>query len=100
MTPTCGTSPPRLWEADGVTVFAAADGQEALDILAAEEVDLAVLDLQMPRRTARDVNREVRNEERHPNVPVVVLTGSLDERHPHAFGADVLLTETDELCGG
>jgi CheY-like chemotaxis protein len=84
-------------EANGFTVFAAADGQEALDVLSAQDVDLAVLDLQMPRRSGQDVISEVRNGGRQPDLPVVVLTGSLDERQPHALGADVLLTKPTDL---
>jgi signal transduction histidine kinase/CheY-like chemotaxis protein len=84
-------------EANGFTVFAAADGQEALDVLSAEDVDLAVLDLQMPRRTGQEVIKEVRHGDRQPHLPVVVLTGSLDEREPHALGANVLLTKPTDL---
>ncbi len=84
-------------EANGFSVLAAADGQEALDVLSAEDVDLAVLDLQMPRRTGQEVIKEVRNGGRQPDLPVVVLTGSLDERQSHALGADVLLTKPTDL---
>lgn len=48
------------------------DGQEVLDALDPSEVDLAVVDLSMPKRSGIDVVREVHR--RHLPVHVVILT--------------------------
>jgi signal transduction histidine kinase/CheY-like chemotaxis protein len=85
-------------EAQGFAVLAAEDGQQAKEVLEREHVDLAVLDLNMPHLTGYEVIREVRRGTRHRDLPVLVLTGSVDEREsPDSLGADVLLTKPTDL---
>ena len=60
----------------GYEVLAAADGQEALDILRRERVDLALLDLMLPRIGGGDVIAAIRNDPRLAGLPVVVLTAT------------------------
>jgi CheY-like chemotaxis protein len=60
----------------GYQVFAAADGQEALDILRREAVDLALLDLMLPRVGGGDVIAAIRSDPRLARLPVVVLTAT------------------------
>jgi two-component system, response regulator len=79
----------------------AADGVEALDYLfgtgshAGEEPkaapDLILLDLEMPRIGGLAVLRRLRAEERTRHIPVVILTGTHDERvvvSSHDLGAN------------
>jgi signal transduction histidine kinase/ActR/RegA family two-component response regulator len=85
-------------ESSGFSVIAAEDGQRALELLAQEHVDLAVLDFNMPNVRGDEVIRSVRSGERQPHLPIVMLTGSFDERHvPAGLGADVLLTKPADL---
>jgi len=58
-------------EKEGFAVGEAADGQEALDCLAAGKWDLLVLDLMMPKRNGWEVCREVRKTS---DMPVIMLT--------------------------
>lgn len=51
----------------------AADGVEALELLARTRVDVVLLDLSMPRRTGLEVLPEIRD--RYPATRVVVLSG-------------------------
>jgi CheY-like chemotaxis protein len=60
-------------EGAGYAVIAAADGQEAIDHLAASGIDLIIADINMPRRTGLEVLRTVR--EQLPEVPVIMLSG-------------------------
>ncbi|SIQ70184.1 DNA-binding transcriptional response regulator, NtrC family, contains REC, AAA-type ATPase, and a Fis-type DNA-binding domains [Alkalispirochaeta americana] len=60
-------------EIDGYAVFLAADGQEALDIIEREEVDLVIADLKMPRLPGEELLRRV--VQNYPTVPVIILTG-------------------------
>ncbi len=64
---------------EGYEVRTAADGQEALEVLDRGGIDLAVVDLQMPRRDGLDVLRELR--ERDVDIPVMILTahGSIEK---------------------
>ncbi len=67
---------------DIVVVAEAADGQAALDAIRAEKPDVAVLDIQMPRRTGIEVTRAVRDE--RLQVGVLVLTAYDDDPYVQA----------------
>ena len=63
-------------------VSLAYDGQEALDLVLGEDhVDLAVLDLMMPRLSGLDVLRRIREEERLNSLPCIILTAGGDAKH-------------------
>ena len=64
-----------LLEAEGYTVVAASDGQEALDLLRGEvEPALVVLDLVMPRNGAQ-FRTEQGRDPRLAAIPVIVISG-------------------------
>jgi len=72
-----------LEEAGDIAVIAeAADGDAALDAIRTRRPDVAVLDIQMPRRTGIEVTRAVRDE-RLP-VGVLVLTAYDDDPYVQA----------------
>lgn len=52
-------------------VIEAEDGQQALDLLLKEKVDLCILDIMMPKMDGFHVLRELRKES---NVPVIILS--------------------------
>jgi two-component system chemotaxis response regulator CheY len=52
----------------------AANGQEALDTLAQEWVDLILLDLHMPVMDGLDLLRHINKEELHSRIPSVLVT--------------------------
>ena len=60
-------------ELDGYDTLLAADGQEALEIIADSEVDLVIADLKMPRVSGQELLRRL--VEQYPSVPVILLTG-------------------------
>ncbi len=63
-------------------VTLAYDGQEALDFaLGEDQVDLAVLDLMMPRLSGLDVLRRIREEKRLNSLPCIILTAGGDAKH-------------------
>ena len=73
-----------LEESGDIQVVAeAADGDAALSAIRQEKPDVAVLDIQMPRRTGIEVTRAVR-EERLP-VGVLVLTAYDDDPYVQAM---------------
>lgn len=63
----------RALELDGYRTILAADGQEALDVVRDEEVDLIIADLKMPRVSGEELLRKVVDQ--HPAIPVIILTG-------------------------
>ncbi|HSK78277.1 MAG TPA: response regulator, partial [Thermoanaerobaculia bacterium] len=56
----------------GHNVFAALSGEEGLEILGREEIDLVLLDLMLPGMHGMEVLREIRR--RNPDQVVVVIT--------------------------
>jgi DNA-binding response OmpR family regulator len=78
-------------------VSLAYDGQEALDFINNEEqVDLAVLDLMMPKLSGLDVLRQIREQEKFKNLPCIILTAGGDAKHERdalALGATQFLTK-------
>jgi two-component system, OmpR family, response regulator len=66
--------------ARGFEVRAAIDGETGLDLALAEQVDLVVLDLMLPRKSGMEVLREV--SQQRPGLPVIVLTarGEIEDR--------------------
>jgi len=64
-----------LLEDKGYKVICAGDGDEALKIIRAEAIDLAMLDVMMPRRTGFAVCRTVKSDPSTCLIPVVLVTG-------------------------
>ncbi|MFQ5551121.1 MAG: response regulator, partial [Gemmatimonadales bacterium] len=70
-----------LLSTEGFAIAEAADGTDAVKALKADPVwDLVVLDLDMPLLDGRDVLRIIRSSPSTAALPVVVLTGTPDER--------------------
>ncbi len=59
----------------GYNVLVAADGAEALRVLREGHPDLVLLDLLMPRLTGFDVLREIVQDERIKDTPVLAMSG-------------------------
>jgi DNA-binding response OmpR family regulator len=78
-------------------VSIAYDGQEALDFINnGEHVDLALLDLMMPKLSGLDVLRQIREQERFKTLPCIILTAGGDAKHERdalALGATQFLTK-------
>jgi DNA-binding response OmpR family regulator len=77
----------------GYRVLTAADGEEALEVVAAELPDLVILDLMLPRLDGFEVCRRIRE---FSLVPVVMLTArgeQVDKLRGFEMGADDYLTK-------
>ena len=66
--------------ARGFDIRASMDGESGLDLALAEQVDLVVLDLMLPRKSGMEVLREI--SQHRPGLPVIVLTarGEVEDR--------------------
>lgn len=78
-------------------VSLAYDGQEALDFINSDEhVDLALLDLMMPKLSGLDVLRRIREQEKFKSLPCIILTAGGDAKHERdalELGATEFLTK-------
>ncbi len=63
----------RVLTGRGYDIATAENGLEALEILAAGEIDILLLDLKMPAMSGEEVLEKMR--ESHPHIPVIVITG-------------------------
>jgi DNA-binding response OmpR family regulator len=82
----------------GYRVLRAPDGLAAWDILQrkSEKVDLAVLDLNMPKMDGLELTRRIRDDARHKDLPVLMLTVRAlieDQVSGYDRGADDYLTK-------
>jgi two-component system, OmpR family, alkaline phosphatase synthesis response regulator PhoP len=88
---------------EGVDLFTAADGEEALEVVRAQRPDLVFLDVMMPRRNGFEVCRVVKDELGANATRIVMLTAkgqAYDREQGLAAGADAYLTkpfDPDEL---
>ncbi len=64
----------RALERLGVEVLEAADGRQALALVASHDPQLVLLDLMMPELDGFGFLEELRRDEAHQDLPVVVLT--------------------------
>src|SRR3984893_17761599 len=78
--------------AEGHTTLEAADGIEALQILAREEVDAVLSDILMPRMDGYRLCHEIRTNIRLRDLPIVIYTSTYnspsDEKMARSLGAD------------
>lgn len=80
-------------KSDGYTVFAAYDGQEAVDIIEKEEIHLVLMDIMMPRMDGIEAMVKIRERS---NVPVILLTAKgedTDKVLGLTVGADDYITK-------
>lgn len=83
-------------EDDGVEFFTAENGEQALEIIKAENPQLVFLDVMMPKMNGMEVCRRVKKELLLTDVFIVLLTAKgqeLDRLKGQEVGADVYMTK-------
>ncbi len=71
----------RLLQREGYRVSMAADGLQALERLQVERPTLVLSDIEMPRMDGFDLVRNMRNDPRLADLPVVMITSRIAEKH-------------------
>jgi DNA-binding LytR/AlgR family response regulator len=66
-------------EAEGMRVFTAGDGAEALEVLHSTAIDLVLLDIMMPRVDGWMALMEIRNDPATADIPVIMLTAKTQD---------------------
>ena len=83
-------------ETDGIIVFEANDGAQALDILERNDVDLALVDIMMPKIDGYQVIKKIRQQEKY--IPVMVISAKVtlsDRVLGIDLGADDYITKLE-----
>jgi chemosensory pili system protein ChpA (sensor histidine kinase/response regulator) len=71
----------RLLERNGMRVMTAKDGLDAVTLLQEHVPDVILLDIEMPRMDGYEVASHVRNDPRLKDVPIVMITSRVGEKH-------------------
>ena len=84
----------------GYQLVEAHDGEEALQVALADQPNVLVLDVMMPRLNGWEVCKYLRDREAYANIGVLMLTGigaTLNELTSPLYGADEHLDKPFEL---
>ncbi len=83
----------------GYNVLMASDGEEALALARKEQPVLILLDLVMPEMTGLEVVREIRNDPRLKETPIVIMSGIDPEEEVSSalreYGVAEILSKTE-----
>jgi len=91
-------------EPKGYKVITASQGQEALDILKTQSVDLILLDIMMPGISGFEVTRKIRNDKSLTYIPIILITAlseTIERVEGIEAGCDDFITkpvDKNELC--
>jgi len=83
-------------EDDGVELFIASNGEEALDVIREEEPQLVFLDVMMPKMNGFDVCKTVKKEMERSDIFIILLTAKgqeFDKQKGVEVGADLYMTK-------
>jgi DNA-binding response OmpR family regulator len=86
-------------EANGYEVIAAYDGQQALDKAKAQNPDLIVLDLMLPKMDGYKVCRLLKFDEKYKHIPIIMFTAraqDTDKKIGFEVGADAYIIKPFE----
>ncbi|KAE9631487.1 response regulator transcription factor [Parasedimentitalea maritima] len=59
---------------EGWTVEAHSDGQDAIEVIKAAKPDLVILDLMLPGKSGMEIIKDLREQEKMTQLPVLMLT--------------------------
>lgn len=85
-----------LLQAHGLEVHIATNGEEALEALQSQEIEVIVCDVMMPRMDGYEFHEHVRQRPEFAHIPFIFLTALSDDtekRRGLLAGADVYLTK-------
>ncbi|UTW48031.1 Hpt domain-containing protein [Bacterioplanoides sp. SCSIO 12839] len=102
----------RLLERNGMEVFTAKDGVDAMATLQDHKPDLMLLDIEMPRMDGFEVASQVRHDSRLKDIPIIMITSRTGDKHRERalsigvneymgkpFQEDLLLSTMNQLLG-
>ena len=69
-------------ERNGYKTTTAANGEEGLDKVKEEKVDLICLDIMMPKKSGVGFYRLIKNEKDLKDIPIIIITGFTKDMNP------------------
>lgn len=80
-------------EKEGYFTIKASDGLTALQVVQAQAIDLAILDIMMPKLDGHEVTRQIREQHSFPIIFLSAKTTDLDKITGLVMGADDYMTK-------
>ena len=83
-------------EDEGLEIFIAENGAEALESIKENKPDMVFLDVMMPKMNGFEVCSEVKNNLKIPDIYIVLLTAKgqeMDKLKGMEYGADMYMTK-------
>ncbi|MEA2006979.1 MAG: response regulator [Patescibacteria group bacterium] len=69
-----------ILESSGYAVVPAEDGEEAIELIGKQKIDLVLLDIILPRKDGFEVLKELKGDEKTKEIPVVLATNLSDPK--------------------
>ena len=80
-------------EKEGYHCFKVHDGQEAIQVIETQSIDLLILDIMMPKLDGYEVTRQIREKYNMPIIFLSAKTSDFDKVHGLVIGADDYITK-------
>jgi chemosensory pili system protein ChpA (sensor histidine kinase/response regulator) len=71
----------RFLQRHGMRVVTAKDGLDAISVLSDHKPDVILLDIEMPNMDGYEFASHVRNDDRHADVPIIMITSRVGDKH-------------------
>jgi len=71
----------RLLEREGYRAMTAKDGLDALQVLADNNPDVILLDIEMPRMDGFEFAKTIKADNRQSHIPIIMITSRTAEKH-------------------
>lgn len=87
-------------QSNGMNIIVAENGQESIDKIGQEKVDIALIDIMMPVMDGYTAIKEIRSREEYANLPIIALTAkamSNDREKCLAAGANDYITKPIDI---
>lgn len=78
---------------EGYNIIKATNGEEAIQIVETEHIDLIILDIMMPKMNGYEVTRRIREKYNMPIIFLSAKTTDFDKVHGLVIGADDYMTK-------
>lgn len=75
-------------KAIGVTTIEASDGQDALNKIEKENIDILIVDLNMPKINGLELISMLRKNPKYKKLPMIMITTETDKKKGLATGAN------------
>ncbi len=80
----------------GYKIIGASNGIEALEVMAANPVDLVLTDLNMPQMDGFELSKNIRSADAYKSLPIIMVTtegGDIDKKMGADAGVSTFLTK-------